>query len=265
MTMLDLAYIREHADEIKSDLVKLNASAPIDEILSLDEKRRACLQEVEMLRAQRNTVSKQISRMKDAQQRQALIDEMRQVGDRIAVQEVALGQVEERLQAALLEVPNLPDPSVPVGKDDSENIVVRTVGELPQFPFEPLPHWELGPSLGIIDFERGVKLSGTRFYVLSGAAARLQRALIAWMLELHIQKHGYREVYVPFMVRRECLVGTGQLPKFGDNLYHDAEEDYWFIPTAAKSSIRGHCRSTMSPIAPASGAKKCRQARTLAA
>jgi len=245
--MLELAFIREHAAEIKADLVKLNAAAPIDEILALDEQRRAALQEVEALRAQRNAVSKQISRMKDPQQRQALIEEMRQVGDRISALEVELGQAEERLQAALLEVPNLPDPSVPVGKDDTENIITRTVGELPKFDFEPLPHWELGPSLGILDFERGVKLSGTRFYILSGAAARLQRALITWMLALHINKHGYREVYVPFMVRRECLVGTGQLPKFGDNLYRDAEEDYWFIPTAEVPVTNLHSGEILEP------------------
>jgi len=245
--MLELAFIREHAAEIKADLVKLNAAAPIDEILALDEQRRAALQEVEALRAQRNAVSKQISRMKDPQQRQALIEELRQVGDRISALEVELGQAEERLQAALLEVPNLPDPSVPVGKDDTENIITRTVGELPKFDFEPLPHWELGPSLGILDFERGVKLSGTRFYILSGAAARLQRALITWMLALHINKHGYREVYVPFMVRRECLVGTGQLPKFGDNLYRDAEEDYWFIPTAEVPVTNLHSGEILEP------------------
>ncbi len=245
--MLDLAFIREHAAEIKADLVKLNASAPIDEILALDEQRRTVLQEVEALRAQRNAVSKEISRMKDAQQRQALIDEMRQVGDRISALEGALGEAEGSLQAALLEVPNMPDPSVPLGKDDTENIVTRTVGEPRRFDFEPLPHWELGPSLGILDFERGVKLSGTRFYILSGAAARLQRALITWMLDLHINQHGYREVYVPFMVRRDCLVGTGQLPKFGDNLYHDAEEDYWFIPTAEVPVTNLHSGEILDP------------------
>jgi len=121
---------------------------------------------------------------------------------------------------------------VPDGKDESENRVVRTEGELPTFDFEPKPHWELGERLGIIDFERGIKISGSRFYVLVGAGARLQRALITFMLDVHTREHGYTEVYVPYMVKRECLVGTGQLPKFGDNLYHDAEEDFWFVPTA---------------------------------
>ena len=123
-------------------------------------------------------------------------------------------------------------PSVPIGKDDSENVVVRTWGEPKKLPFTPKPHWELGESLGIIDFERGVKLSGTRFYVLRGLGARLQRAIIAFMLDLHTTEHGYREIYPPFMVKKECLVGAGQLPKFADNLYHDVEEDYWWVPTA---------------------------------
>jgi seryl-tRNA synthetase len=132
----------------------------------------------------------------------------------------------------MLRIPNLPHPSVPVGKDESENVVVRTEGRPPVFDFEPRPHWELGPALDILDFDRGVKLSGSRFYVLKGAGARLQRALIAWMLDLHTKQHGYTEVAPPYMVKAEILVGTGNLPKFGDNLYHDAEEDFWWIPTA---------------------------------
>jgi seryl-tRNA synthetase len=121
---------------------------------------------------------------------------------------------------------------VPIGKGEGDNIVVRTWGKRREFSFKPLPHWELGERLGIIDFQRGVKLSGTRFYVLKGLGARLQRALISFMLDVHVNEHGYQEVYPPFMVRRECLVGSGNLPKFGDNLYHDAEDDFWFIPTA---------------------------------
>ncbi len=136
------------------------------------------------------------------------------------------------LQEAMLNIPNLPHPSVPVGKDDTENVILRTEGTPRTFDFEPKAHWDLGPALDIIDFDRGVKLSGTRFYLLKGAGARLQRALIAWMLDLHTQKHGYTEIYPPYMVKREALVGTGQLPKFADNLYRDAEEDFWMIPTA---------------------------------
>jgi seryl-tRNA synthetase len=129
-------------------------------------------------------------------------------------------------------MPNIPLPQVPVGKDSSENVIIRTWGEPGKLPFPPKPHWELGESLNIIDFERGVKLSGTRFYLLRGLGARLQRAVIAYMLDLHTLDHGYKEIYPPYMVKKEMLVGAGQLPKFVDNLYHDVEEDYWWVPTA---------------------------------
>ena len=129
-------------------------------------------------------------------------------------------------------MPNIPDSSVPIGKDASDNIVVRSWGEPRQFDFSPLPHWDLGEALDIIDFQRGAKLSGTRFYVLKGAGARLQRALISFMLHLHISEHGYTEIYPPYMVKQECMIGSSNLPKFADNLYHDVEDDFWFIPTA---------------------------------
>jgi seryl-tRNA synthetase len=148
--------------------------------------------------------------------------------------------VEAQLYDAQLYVPNLPHESVPVGKDESENVVLRTEGEPRQFDFEPLPHWDLGPMLGIVDFERGVRLAGTRFYVLRGLGARLQRSLITWMLDLHIQEHGYTEVYLPAVVKRECLVGAAQLPKFEANIYHDVEDDFWFIGTAEISITNLH-------------------------
>jgi seryl-tRNA synthetase len=143
-----------------------------------------------------------------------------------------LAAAEAALDEKLLELPNLPHSSVPFGKDDSQNVVVREEGQKRGFDFTPQAHWDLGTKHGIIDFDRGVKISGSRFYVLKSWGARLQRALITYMLDLHTQKHGYVEIYPPYMVKRECLVGTGNLPKFGDNLYHDAEEDFWFIPTA---------------------------------
>jgi len=230
--MLDLAYIREHTDEVKAAMLALNAKAPIDEIIALDEQRRAYLSEVESLRARRNAVSKEIPHMTDAAARQALIEEMRAVGERIKGIEEALVPVQQRLDQALLEVPNMPDASVPVGPDETHNPIIRYEGELPQFGFTPRPHWELGPALDIIDFDRGVKIAGTRFYILKGEGARLQRAVIAYMLDVHTRQHGYREIYPPYMVRRECLVGTGQLPKFAENQYFDAEDDLWFIPTA---------------------------------
>ncbi len=230
--MIDLAFIRENPAKIREALQALNSSGPLEEILALDQQRRDVLIEVERLRAERNRVSKEIPRVSDAAERQRLIEAMRGVADQIKDLEVTLGPVAERLQAALLEMPNLPDPSVPMGPDETHNVVVRQVGDLPTFGFAPKAHWDLGTDLGLIDFERGVKLSGTRFYLLRDAGARLQRALIAWMLDVHTQQHGYGEVYPPYMVRAQALVGTGNLPKFGDNLYHDAEEDLWLIPTA---------------------------------
>lgn len=230
--MLSLTLIREKPDFIKSALAKLGSDAPVDRILELDQQRRSLLKNVEALRQHRNTVSKEIGRMKDHATRQEKIAEMRQVGDRISELDQELRRVEPALNEAMLWVPNLPHESVPVGPDESHNVLVRQVGQPREFPFEPLPHWDLGPMLGIIDFERGVKLSGSRFYLLKGLGARLQRALISWMLDLHINEHGYTEIYPPYMVKKEILVGAAQLPKFADNIYHDAEEDYWWTGTA---------------------------------
>jgi len=229
--MLDLNLIREKPDMVKAAMRDLNAEAPIDHILALDVRRRDLLTEAEMLRAERNTVSKEIGRSKDNEARQAKIEEMRLVGARIKKLETQLKEVEEQLYDAQLQVPNLPGPGVPVGPDEEHNVLVRQEGEPRTFDFEPVPHWDLGPTLDIVDFERGVKLSGTRFYVLKGLGARLQRALIAWMLDLHLDQ-GYTEIYPPTMVRREMMVGAAQLPKFAENIYHDAEDDYWWVGTA---------------------------------
>ena len=230
--MLDLAFIREHPDVVRQALVALNVTAPLDQVLELDAERRRLVAEVESLRARRNAVSKEIGHMKDASARAAKIAEMREVGDTIFQLDERLRIVDEELRGALLQIPNLPHPEVPIGKDESENRVVKEWGTKRAFDFEPVPHWDLGPALGILDFERGVKLSGSRFYILKGLGARLQRALITWMLDLHIQEHGYTEIYPPYLVRADCLVGTGNLPKFGDNLYRDVEDDLWLIPTA---------------------------------
>jgi len=245
--MIDLKLIREHTDLVREALVRLNTTAPIDDILTLDAKRRELLQQVEALKARRNAASKEIARLKEPAERQARIEEMRAVGDEIARLDDDVRAVDERLHQLLLEVPNLPHPDVPVGKDESENVVVRTEGTQRTFDFEPLPHWELGESLGIIDFERGVKMSGTRFYVLRGDGARLQRALITYMIDLHVQKHGYTEIYPPYLVRRECLVGTGQLPKFAENLYYDTEDDLWLIPTAEVPVTNLHRDEILEP------------------
>jgi seryl-tRNA synthetase len=230
--MLDLNFIREKPEVVRGALAaRQMETTPVERALELDEQRRALIQEVETLKAERNAVSKEIGRMKDPQEREAKIDAMRSVGDRITQIDEQLREVEGQLNQVLSYIPNIPDPRTPFGKDEHDNVVVRTIGEIPTYDFEPRPHWDLGPELGIINFDQGVKVTGSRFYVLSGAGARLQRALIAWMLDLHIRQ-GYTEKYTPFMVKGETLFGAGQLPKFQDNLYKDYEEDLWMVPTA---------------------------------
>lgn len=230
--MLDINLIRENPEIVRKALADRQMDdTSIDLVLSLDNDRRALLVKTEALKSQRNVVSKEISQIKDPVERQAKIDAMRSVGDEISQNDETIRQVEEKLQYLLLSIPNLPDATTPIGKDESENVVLRGVGAIPEFDFTPLPHWELGPKLGILDFERGVKLSGSRFYVLNGLGARLQRSLIAWMLDLH-SRQSYEERYTPFMVKAETLYAAGQLPKFIDNLYHDIEEDLWLVPTA---------------------------------
>jgi seryl-tRNA synthetase len=230
--MLDLNLIREKPDLVRTALRnrQMDASS-IDDILQLDEKRRSLLTQVEALKAERNAVSKEIGKMKDATERQAKINAMREVGDQISALDKEVANVEDELNRLTAALPNIPDERTPIGVSEEENVVLRTVGQLPEFDFEPKPHWDLGPALGILDFERGTKITGSRFYVLNGPGARLQRALIAFMLDLHIRQ-GYTEKYLPFMVKTDTVFGAGQLPKFADNLYKDYEEDLYFVPTA---------------------------------
>jgi seryl-tRNA synthetase len=230
--MLDINLIREKPEVIKAALTSRNLdTGVIDELLALDKERRSSLTVVETLKAERNAVSKEISQIKDQSQRQEKIEAMRQVGEKITTMDEQVRLVEEKLQNIVSTIPNIPDEKTPPGKDETGNVVVKTYGSIPEFDFTPQPHWDLGQKLGIIDFERGVKLTGSRFYVLNAAGARLQRALISWMLDLHIRQ-GYAERYTPFMVKAETLFASGQLPKFEDNLYHDIEEDLWMVPTA---------------------------------
>ncbi|MCC6316035.1 MAG: serine--tRNA ligase [Thermomicrobiales bacterium] len=230
--MLDLRLIREDPEAVKTALASVSDEAPIDAIVAADERRRVLVTEVEGLKAELNAGSKEVGRTRDPAQREALIGRMRELGDRIAAIDESVKAADAELHGLLLRTPNIPLPRVPVGADETGNVVVAEHGAPRAFDFPARPHWELGEALGIIDFERGVKISGSRFYVLRGAGARLQRALIAWMLDLHITRHGYREVYPPYLVTAETLIGTGNLPKFADTLYHDAHEDKWLIPTA---------------------------------
>lgn len=230
--MLDINLIRENPDVVRNALkLRQMDTDVVSRILEIDQQRRSLLTKAEALKNERNTVSKEISQVKDPEQRKAKIEAMRVVGDQIAELDEQIRKVEADQTEILSGIPNLPAEDTPLGKDDSENIVVRVIGEEPKYDFTPLPHWELGPKLGIINFDQGVKITGSRFYVLSGAGARLQRALIAYMLDLHIRQ-GYREQYLPFMVKGDVLYGSGQLPKFADNLYRDHEEDFWMVPTA---------------------------------
>lgn len=231
--MLDIKLIREQPALVKTGVQRRGEDpAMIDRILELDSKRRELLAQVEALKATRNSVSKDIGKMKDAAAREAKIAEMRSVGDQISALDKQVAEVETAFEYEMLMAPNLPHADVPDGSSEHDNIVVRTEGQPRSFDFTPRPHWELGEQLGIIDFERGVKLSGSRFFVLKGLGSRLQRALISWMLDVHIREHGYTEITPPYVVKEEILVGTANLPKFGDNLFRVANADLTLIPTA---------------------------------
>ncbi len=228
--MLSLQLIRQDPDFVKDSLSKRGEDTDLSEILELDDKRRQLLQEVENLRARRNQVSKDIGRMKEKPPE--LMAEMREIGEKIKSLDEENNKNEEKLNDLLLRIPNIVDSSVPVGADETGNEVIRSWGEPKKFDFTPQPHWDIGDKLDIIDFERGVKISGTRFYILKGLGSRLQRALIAFMLDYHTVENNYKEIYPPYMVKQECMYGSGNLPKFVDHLYHDAEDDLWFVPTA---------------------------------
>jgi seryl-tRNA synthetase len=231
--MLDINLIRKEPETVRQMLVARGGDPmPLDEILALDAQRRDILTRSEQLRATRNAVSKEIGRMKIEAEREAKKAEMRQVGDEIGTLETELNKIEAQLGDLTSALPNMLDPRTPIGPDEDANVILRVEeGTVPELNFPAKAHWEIGEQLGIIDFERGVKLSGSRFYVLNGWGARLQRGLIAWMLNLRMEQ-GYEERYLPFMVKAQTLFAAGQLPKFRDNLYHDAEEDFWMVPTA---------------------------------
>jgi seryl-tRNA synthetase len=242
--MIDIQLIREQPEIVREGLSRRSDDPGlVDKVLALDSRWREVLQEVEALRAQRNRVSREIGRMRDPAERQARIAEMRGVNRRLSDLEDELRGAEDALQTALSWVPNVPDGSIPTGPDESGNVELRRWGDLRDFAaegFEPIPHWDLGPELDVLDFERGVRMSGSRFYLLKGAGARLQRALIFWMLDVHTRENGFTEWYLPFVVKEEMLFGAGQLPKFEDNLYHDVEDDLWLLPTAEVALTNVH-------------------------
>ncbi len=230
--MIDIRLLREKPDEVRAGYQRLGTAIDLDAVMARDARVRDLKNESQTLQAEQNRLSKEIGRAAPGEAREQAKAASLAFKEKIEKLTVELAAAETSLEEQMLELPNLPHPSVPVGKDETENRVLREEGQKRTYAFAPQPHWDLGTKLGIIDFERGVKISGSRFYVLKSWGARLQRALITYMLDVHTQKHGYVEIYPPYMVRRECLVGTGNLPKFGENLYRDAEEDFWFIPTA---------------------------------
>ena len=229
--MLDIQLIRQDTEHVQAALAMRGTEFNLDEILNIDKQRRALLQETESLKANRNAVSKNIGHMDNNEDRSRLVAEMRKVGDQIPQLDQQVRDIESKLYDLMLEIPNIPDSDTPEGATDDDNITIKEVGKERDFDFVPKPHWDLGVDLGIIDFERGVKLSGSRFYVLNKAGARLQRALINFMLDLHTGQ-GYSECYLPFMVKQINFTTAGQLPKFADNIYHDVEDDAWFVTTA---------------------------------
>ncbi|MBI2287556.1 MAG: serine--tRNA ligase [Chloroflexi bacterium] len=239
--MLDLKFIRDNAGLVQQAIANRRDTAPLDEILELDADRRKKILELEDLRHERKSAARERKTGQEA------AEEGRDLRVMIKSLDEEVRHLDEQLEALLLQTPNIPQPTVPVGTSEKDNVVVRSWREPKNFDFTPAPHWKLGESLDIIDFERGVKLSGSRFYVLKGLGARLQRALIAFMLDLHTNQHSYREVYPPFVVKRECLVGSGNLPKFADNLYHDAEDDLWLVPTAEVPITNLHRDEIIAP------------------
>ncbi len=230
--MLDMKFLRENLDEAERRLATRGGAGFLDGFRELDSKRLALLRESETLKALRNKVSDEIAGIKDKSQAQDKIVEMRTVSQRIKAMDEELKQVDEELQGILLTVPNLPDPSTPIGASESENVEIRSWGVPPAFGFAAKEHWDIGEQLGILDFERGAKLTGARFTLYRGAGARLERALISFMLDLHTEQHGYVEVLPPFMVNRDSMTGTGQLPKFEEDLFKMQDPEYFLIPTA---------------------------------
>lgn len=232
--MLDAKFIRTNPDVVRNSLVnRQNDTKPLDEFLKLDEARRGLLTESEALKAERNRESEEIAKVKKAgQDASAAIAAMKQVSDKIKELDAQTKEIEEKLDVVTLNIPNVPHESTPIGKDAADNVETKTVGEKRKFDFEPVPHWDLGTNLDILDFERGSKITGSGFILYKGLGSRLERALFQWMLDLHVDKHGYTEVFPPFVVNRQSMIGTGQIPKMEEDMYHCDEDDLFLIPTA---------------------------------
>lgn len=234
--MLDLKRIRTNPEEIKKALSNRGEdfdSSVIDEVVSLDEERRKILVEVENLKGRRNQVSAEIPKRKKAgEDVTSVMEEMRALGDEIKAFDIRISEVDERIKYIMLRIPNIPNPDVPEGETDEDNIEIKTWGEIPKFGFEPKAHWDLGSDLGLLDFERGGKVAGSRFTIYKGLGARLERSIISYFLDKHTIENGYTEVLPPYMVNRESMTGTGQLPKFEEDAFKVENNGYFLIPTA---------------------------------
>lgn len=231
--MLDLKHLRENWDAVAKSLSARGGSFHLDQIRRIDEQRRDLLSEVERLKERRNTASQEIGRLqKSKEDASLLLGEMKEVSSRIKELDARLSEIEVDLHSQILTLPNIPHADLPVGQNEGDNEEVKVWAQKPNFDFRPKPHWEVGESLGILDFERGVKIAGARFTLYRGDGARLERALINFMLDLHTSEHGYEEVLPPFIVNSASMTGTGQLPKFGEDLFKLEGLDYYLIPTA---------------------------------
>ncbi len=249
--MLDIKLIRSNPEYVKERLATRDKvyADKIDELLILDKERREVIAEVEKLKAEKNKLSKEIGKLyKEGKREEAekLKEEVNSKNKKIESLEKELKEIESRFKNLLLTIPNIPHPSVPIGEDENDNVEIRRWGEPRKFSFEPKPHWEIGEKLGILDFERGAKLSGSRFTIMYKEAAKLERALINFMLDIHTKEHGYTEVWTPVLVKPEILVGTGQLPKFEEDLYKVCDEDLYLLPTAEVSLTNLHANEILN-------------------
>lgn len=231
--MLDIKFVRDNPDKVGQALKARGSAMNLDEFLTLEKKRRELLSEVETLKSKRNAVSQEISKIKKSGgNANELIADMRGVGDEIAKLDTDVKEVEKAISEIIMCIPNIPHASVPVGKDENDNPEIRHWGTPREFTWEPLPHWDIGENLGILDFERGAKVTGARFTFYRGLGSRLERSLISFMLDLHTQQHGYTEFFPPFIANRDSMTGTGQLPKFSEDMFKLEGMDYYLIPTA---------------------------------
>lgn len=246
--MLDMKFVRENPELVEKAMQNRNMDMNLDEFLLLEKQRREVLQQVESLKSERNSVSQEISKMKKSgENADDKILAMRALGEKIAEDDKQLKEIEQKLKDILLTIPNMPAEDVPIGKDDSDNPVVRSWGEPAKFDFEPKAHWDVGEALDILDFERAAKVTGARFTFYKGLGSRLERAVYNFMLNVHTEEHGYTEIFPPYIVNKDSMLGTGQLPKFAEDMFKLEGLDYYLVPTAEVPVTNYHRGEILSP------------------